>query len=140
MDAARIRRMIGQSSISDPVHPGGPKMPEQIAARLDEARERTMLLVAPLSDDDLQRQHDVLMSPIMWDLGHIAHFEELWLVRNLEGPVQFGEMPGVYNPFEHPRRVRGALQLPSLDECRDIMDEIRARVTRHLAAVDLANG
>ena len=49
------------------------------------------------------------MSPIMWDLGHIAHFEELWLVRNLDGPVEFGEMPGIYNPFEHPRRVRGEL-------------------------------
>ena len=64
----------------------------------------------------------------MWDLGHIAHFEELWLVRNLDGPVEFGEMPGIYNPFEHPRRVRGELQLPSLDECRRLMGEIRSRV------------
>lgn len=106
---------------------------EHIAARLDEARERTMLLVAPLSEEDLQRQHDALMSPIIWDLGHIAHFEELWLVRNLEGPVQFGEMPGVYNPFEHPRRVRGKLSLPALDECRAVMEEIRARVLERLA-------
>ena len=86
---------------------------------LTEARARTLQLVAPLTDDDLHSQHDPLMSPIIWDLGHIAHFEELWLVRNLEGPVEFGEMPGIFNPFEHPRRVRGALQLPSLDECRD---------------------
>ena len=87
---------------------------DDIAARLDEARARTLLLVDSLSEDDLHRQHDVLMSPIIWDLGHIAHFEELWLVRNLEGPVEFGEMPGIYNPFEHPRRVRGELALPSL--------------------------
>ena len=115
---------------------------QEIAPRLDEARERTMLLVAPLSEEDLHRQHDVLMSPIVWDLGHIAHFEELWLVRNLEGPVQFGEMPGVYNPFENPRRVRGQLALPSLAECRAIMDEIRSRVLerlsleQHAASVD----
>lgn len=113
---------------------------EAIAARMQEARERTFELIAPLSDDDLHRQHDPLMSPIMWDLGHIAHFEELWLVRNLEGPVEFGEMPGVYNPFEHPRKVRGRLQLPSLDECRAIMDEIRGRVLRRLADVDFAGG
>jgi len=112
----------------------------EIAARLHEARERTFELIAPLSDDDLHRQHDPLMSPIIWDLGHIAHFEELWLVRNLEGPVEFGEMPGVYNPFEHPRKVRGKLQLPSLDECREIMDEIRARVLRRLADVDFGDG
>src|SRR5512141_2596755 len=102
-------------------HDQDPEMREDIAERLDEARARTLALVEPLTDDDLHRQHDLLMSPIIWDLGHIAHFEELWLVRNLEGPVEFGEMPGMFNPFEHPRRERGALALPSLDEVRDVM-------------------
>lgn len=112
---------------------------EEIAARLQQTRARTFELIAPLSDEDLHRQHDPLMSPIIWDLGHIAHFEELWLVRNLDGPMQFGEMPGTYNPFEHPRKVRGTLQLPSLAECREIMDEIRDRVLRRLAESDLTN-
>src|SRR5262244_1737691 len=101
---------------------------DDIIARLDEARARTLSLVEPVSDDDLHRQHDVLMSPIIWDLGHIAHFEELCLVRNLEGPVEFGEMPGIYNPFENPRRVRGELDLPSLDEVKTLMGEVRGRV------------
>ena len=105
---------------------------DEIASRLEEARARTLALVEPLSHDDLTRQHDPLMSPIVWDLGHIAHFEELWLVRNLEGPVEFGEMPGMFNPFEHPRRVRGSLDLPSLDECRVIMNDVRTRVLRRL--------
>ena len=48
------------------------------------------------------------MSPILWDLGHIAHFEELWLTRNLDGPIEFVEMPGMYNPFEYPRSTRGS--------------------------------
>jgi iron(II)-dependent oxidoreductase len=109
-------------------------MREEIAARLEEARARTLLLVAPLTDEDLQRQHDVLMSPIIWDLGHIAHFEELWLVRNLEGRVEFGEMPGMYNPFENPRRVRGELALPSLEECRIHMDGVRSRVLARMSA------
>lgn len=108
---------------------------EQIAALLDEARIRTLQLVEPLTDDDLRVQHDPLMSPIIWDLGHIAHFEELWLVRNLEGPVEFGEMPGIYNPFENPRRVRGALQLPTLDECRVLMEAIRCRVLERMSHV-----
>ena len=110
--------------------------PETIADQLLEARARTLLLVAPLSDDDLQAQHDALMSPILWDLGHIAHFEELWLTRNLDGPIEFVEMPGMFNPFEHPRAKRGALPLPGLAECRAIMAEIRARVLARLAAVE----
>ena len=112
---------------------------DDIIARLDEARARTLLLVEPLTEDDLKRQHDVLMSPVVWDLGHIAHFEELWLVRNLEGPVEFGEMPGIFNPFENPRRVRGTLDLPSLAECREVMAEIRQRVLKRLSRVSFAS-
>ncbi len=110
--------------------------PETIADQLIEARARTLLLVTPLSDDDLHLQHDPLMSPIAWDLGHIAHFEELWLTRNLDGPIEFVEMPGLYNPFEHPRSTRGELALPGLEECRRLMDEIRGRVLARLIAGD----
>ena len=108
---------------------------DRIAAQLEESRARTLQLVEPLSEEDLHLQHDALMSPIIWDLGHIAHFEELWLVRNLEGPVEFGEMPGIFNPFENPRRVRGALELPTLDECRTLMREIRSRVLERMSHV-----
>ena len=110
--------------------------PRAIAGHLLEARDRTFLLTSPLTDEELQAQHDPLMSPILWDLGHIAHFEELWLTRNLEGPVEFVEMPGLFNPFEHPRSERGALRLPGLAECRGIMDEIRGRVLGRLAVND----
>ena len=85
---------------------------DELAARLAEARARTLLLMGPVTEEDLRTQHDPLMGPIIWDLGHIAHFEELWLLSNLEGEIRFGEMPGMFNPFEHPRAVRGALDLP----------------------------
>jgi iron(II)-dependent oxidoreductase len=105
--------------------------------RLEEARERTRELVSPLSDEDLRRQHDPLMSPILWDLGHIAHFEELWLTQNLDGPIRFAEMPGMYNPFEHPRRVRGELVYPTQAECMQLMQDIRDRVVERLTRLVL---
>jgi gamma-glutamyl hercynylcysteine S-oxide synthase len=52
---------------------------------LAEARLRTLALVADLSDDDLDRVHDRLMSPLVWDLGHIAAFEDLWLAQRTGG-------------------------------------------------------
>src|SRR5919106_1355862 len=110
--------------------------PEAIARQLSEARARTLLLIEPLTEEELRTQHDPLMSPIIWDLGHIAHFEELWLTRNLDGPIEFVEMPGLYNPFEHPRSTRGALPLPSLERCREVMNEIRARVLARLQSAD----
>src|SRR5688500_19596422 len=86
-----------------------------IRALLTEARERPLPPISALTDEDLHRQHDPLMSPIIWDVGHIAHFEELWLTRYLSGPIEFSEMPGMYNPFEHPRAERASLPLPTLD-------------------------
>jgi len=113
---------------------------QQIAALLTEARERTLLLVSRLSDEDLHRQHDPLMSPIIWDVGHIAHFEELWLTRNLDGPIEFSEMPGLYNPFEHPRATRASLTLPTLAEMEERLREIRSRVLDRLDKVSFDDG
>ena len=95
---------------------------------LEKAREHTLAIIAPLSDQDASLQHDALMSPILWDLGHIAAFEELWLLRNLHGPIEFSEMPGTYNPFEHPRSTRGALPLPTLEGQRKELDRVRDEV------------
>ena len=115
----------------------GRALRQRLANDLEEARARTLLLVSPLRDEELHAQHDPLMSPILWDLGHIAHFEELWLTRNLDGPVEFVEMPGLYNPFEHPRSARAALPLPALERCRAVMEEIRGRVLARLETADL---
>lgn len=109
---------------------------ERIALLLDEARRRTLLLVSHLSNEDLNRQHDPLMSPVIWDLGHIAHFEELWLTRNLTGSIEFSEMPGLYNPFEHPRTTRAALPLPTLAEMLARMSGIRELVLRRLDSLE----
>jgi gamma-glutamyl hercynylcysteine S-oxide synthase len=113
---------------------------QNIADLLTEARERTLLLVSGLSNEELHQQHDPLMSPIIWDIGHIAHFEELWLTQNLNGPIEFSEMPGLYNPFEHPRATRASLALPTLTEMMERLTEIRARVLDRLNTVEFDDG
>lgn len=112
---------------------------DALAELLAEARARTLLLIAGVAEEDLRRQHDPLMGPIIWDLGHIAHFEELWLLGNLEGEIRFGEMPGMFNPFENPRAVRERLELPGLAATLDHMAETRARVLALLAMLDPAS-
>lgn len=109
---------------------------QEIADLLTEARERTLLLISGLSDEDLHRQHDPLMSPIIWDVGHIAHFEELWLTQNLDGAIEFSEMPGMYNPFEHPRASRASLALPTLAQMMARLREIRSRVLDRLDSLE----
>lgn len=105
--------------------------------RLGEARDRTLELVAPLSDADLTRQHDPLMSPIVWDLGHIAHFEEVWLLENIdgEGPGTEG-LRGIYDAFRHPRASRDRLPLPDRATCLDYLTDVRRAVFRKLREID----
>jgi iron(II)-dependent oxidoreductase len=110
----------------------------EIADLLTEARERTLLLTASLSEEDLRLQHDPLMSPIVWDLGHIAHFEDVWLRQNVQTGGSGSEgLSGIYNPFEHPRATRDTLPLPSLAECRTFLGEIRRAVLDGLASLPL---
>ncbi len=107
---------------------------------LTEARERTLLLVGTVSDDDLLVQHDPLMSPIIWDLGHIGHFEEVWLVESVERGSDGSEgLRGMYNPFENPRSVRASLELPGLGECRELLKRARASVMDLLPTLDMAS-
>lgn len=124
------------SRLTTPPNVSAPPSKQEIADLLTEARERTLLLISGLSDEDLHRQHDPLMSPIIWDVGHIAHFEELWLTQNLDGTIEFSEMPGMYNPFEHPRASRATLALPTLSQMTERLGEIRSRVFDRLEALE----
>jgi len=56
-----------------------------LAAQLERARARSALLTDSVDDADLVHQHSPLMSPLVWDLAHIANQEELWLLRNVGG-------------------------------------------------------
>ncbi len=124
------------SRLTTPSPYSAPPSKQKIADLLTEARDRTLLLISGLSDEDLHQQHDPLMSPIIWDVGHIAHFEELWLTQNLDGPIEFSEMPGLYNPFEHPRATRASLALPTLSQMMERLAEIRRRVLERLDTVE----
>ena len=109
----------------------------EISDLLTEARSRTLLLTGGLSEEDLRGQHDPLMSPIVWDLGHIGHFEEVWLVENVaNGTTGSDGLRGIYNPFGNPRAVRDELPLPSRSECRGYLDAVRRRVLERLSAMD----
>src|SRR3954470_22885328 len=84
----------------------------EAAEALAEARERTLALVSRLSDADVETAHSPLLSPLAWDLAHIAAYEDLWLVTRFAGaPLLEPERAAMYDAFEPPGAVRGALPL-----------------------------
>jgi iron(II)-dependent oxidoreductase len=113
----------------------------RIRARLAEARERTLRLIAPISTENIERVHSKLMSPLVWDLGHIAAFEDLWLGHRAGGLAPLRpELLEVYDAAETPRAHRGDLPLLRLAEALDYMDAVRARALRVLERADLSRG
>ena len=84
----------------------------EIVASLEESRRRTLGLLAPIPDDEQRTQVSELMSPLCWDLAHIGHYEELWLVRELTGAAPTNPAyDDVYDAFKHPRRERPSLAI-----------------------------
>src|ERR687895_164641 len=110
--------------------------PTLLIEALAEGRERTLALVAPLSDDDVEAQRSEIMSPLVWDLAHIAAYEELWLVHRLAGqPLSHPDLAAMYDAFETPRAVRGDLPLLDRAQATAYLADVRERV---LAALDTA--
>ena len=109
-----------------------------IADALSEARERTLALVEPLDDEQLNRVWSPILSPLAWDLGHIANFEELWLVQRIGGrePLR-GELGRFYDAIENPRKVRGELPILRDEELRAYMADVRERTLDVLEGVDI---
>ena len=105
---------------------------------LAEARIRTLRLVDPVSDIDMDRVLNPLMSPLVWDLAHIAAFEELWLCHRVGGlEPMHPELFQVYDALETPRAVRGDVPHLNQDEAREYMDDVRRRCLRVLERADL---
>jgi gamma-glutamyl hercynylcysteine S-oxide synthase len=99
-----------------PTGNGGPVgldvMPAELLHAMEAVRDRTLALVAHLSPADLERQVDPLMSPLVWDLAHIAAYEDLWLVHRFAGaPLLRPDLAARYDAFETPRTIRGEIEL-----------------------------
>jgi iron(II)-dependent oxidoreductase len=111
--------------------------PETLARELALARERTLRLV-DFDDAELQRQHDPLMSPLVWDLAHIGQQEELWLLRG-GNPDRPGMLPPevdrLYDAFVHTRASRVDLPLLPPTDAHAYCGTVRSMALDALDAV-----
>jgi gamma-glutamyl hercynylcysteine S-oxide synthase len=109
-----------------------------IAEALEQARGRTLRLLAPFSDEQLTVQVSPLQSPLVWDFAHIGHFEELWILRTVGGEEPLhSEHDDVYDAFAHERRERGELPYLPPAAARAFVADVRARSLGLLERVEL---
>jgi gamma-glutamyl hercynylcysteine S-oxide synthase len=85
--------------------------------------------------------YDPILSPLIWDLGHIANFEELWLVQRIGGrqPLR-GDLGELYDAIEQPRKIRGELPILRADEVRPYLKQVRERTLEVLGEIQLDPG
>jgi hypothetical protein len=60
-----------------------------------------------------------------WDLGHIANFEQRWLVEAVEGRCGKGQERR-FDALATPRSARGDVGLPNKSQAHADMDSVRA--------------
>jgi iron(II)-dependent oxidoreductase len=126
----------------DPIaHHRQPSGPEEALAALDSVRERTLALVAHLSDDQLSQVLSPIMSPLVWDLAHIAAYEDLWLAHRHGGlELLRPDLAELYDAFETPRSVRGEIELLDPAQARVYLSEVRLRSAQALSQKGVGDG
>lgn len=114
---------------------------DELIGHLDDVRARTLSLYEPLSDRDIIRTPDSIMSPPVWDLGHIAAYEELWVACTLDGQDPLHpDLQAAYDAFETPRAERTQIALLSRGDCHDYLDRVRRRTIDVLGRADRTSG
>ena len=105
---------------------------------LDAARARTRAMLEPVPETELMRQHSPLMSPLVWDVAHMANYEEQWLLRALgASAITDPAFDAIYDAFRHPRSTRATLPLLEPEAAWAYATRVREAVRAHLEAVPL---
>lgn len=104
----------------------GDELREHLALVLDATRRRTFTLIEGLDDAALIQAHDEGVA-IGWELGHIANFEERWLVSALGGGrVVPNSVDDVYDASQHDPEDRSRLPFLDTKSTRVYLSHVRS--------------
>ena len=105
-----------------------------IASWVVDARARTIELVADLSDDELLGPRLAIVNPLLWEIGHVAWFQEHWALCHAAGlsPLR-PDAASLYDSAAIAHDTRWDLPLPSRGDTLRYLTETRDRVLDRLA-------
>jgi iron(II)-dependent oxidoreductase len=108
-----------------------------LASAVRDACDRTVDLVADLDDEALVGPLLPVVNPLIWEIGHLAWFEEKFVLRQAcgEEPIlPYGD--AVYDSGAIPHDTRWRLVLPSRGDTMAYMHEVAERVAARVLAAD----
>ena len=103
-----------------------------------DARRRTLALVADLGDEQLRGPRLAIVNPLLWEIGHVAWFQELWVLRHAlgEAPIR-ADGDALWDSSAIAHDTRWDLPLPPRPQTLRYMAEVCDHVQERLGRPDL---
>jgi iron(II)-dependent oxidoreductase len=106
----------------------------QLADWVRDARRRTVELIADLTDEQLLGPRLAILNPLLWEIGHVAWFQEFWVLRHAAGQSPLRpDGDALYNSATVPHDTRWDLLLPSRADTLAYLMAVRDRVLQRLS-------
>lgn len=103
----------------------------QLVEALQEARERTLELVVDLNETQLIGPRLQIVNPLRWEIGHLAWFQEFWVLRHLGSqPPILKHGDELYDSARVAHDTRWDLPLLDRDETFAYMEQVLERVIK----------
>src|SRR5215470_12795069 len=85
-----------------------------LSAWVRDARQKTLEVVADLSDEQLLGPQLRIVNPLLWEIGHVTWFQEKWVLRHVGGEAPMrADGDALYDSAAIPHDTRWSLPLPS---------------------------
>jgi gamma-glutamyl hercynylcysteine S-oxide synthase len=102
--------------------------PHDLTGFMQRIRSRTLALVGDLNQEQLIGPRLATVNPPLWEIGHVAWFQEFWLLRHLrKRRTVRDDSDRLYNSSDIAHDNRWELLLPSRAETLTYMEEILDR-------------
>jgi iron(II)-dependent oxidoreductase len=104
-----------------------------LTAWVRDARQRTLDLIADLTDEQLLGPRLSIVNPLLWEIGHLTWFQEKWVLRHLEkrSPMR-NDADALYDSAAVAHDTRWDLLLPSRRDTLGYMQRVHDAVCERL--------
>lgn len=112
----------------------------QLAEWVYDARQRTFDLVADLDDEQLIGPYLPIVNPPLWEIGHVAWFQEKWVLRHAckQKPIR-DNADTLWDSIAVEHDTRWALSIPTREETLAYMRNVRDAVIETIENGDLSD-
>lgn len=108
----------------------------ELIEKLQEARLRTLRLVDDLDDEQMIGPRLGIVNPLRWEIGHVAWFQEYWLLRHLCGRrPRLAGGDALYDSAKVAHDTRWDLKLPRKSETIGYTLRILDDVTKYVREI-----